>query len=138
MRRLGTLDLADAEQLADEATRLAEAEAVAIHIAVCDAAGHLILYKKHDRANVISGDIAIAKAFTSAGTGAATGDLTARTLPGEPGWGLQHMASGRLTTLGGGVALRHNDQVIGALGVSGGSVAQDVAIATAAARILET
>lgn len=132
MRQIVSIDLSEAERLADAAMARARSEGIAVHIAVCDAAGALIHYRRMDGANGVSGEIAMAKAFTSAGTGAATADLGARTVPGEPGWGLQHMCGGRLTSLGGGLPIRVDGKLAGAIGVSGGSVAQDIDVAKAA------
>jgi uncharacterized protein GlcG (DUF336 family) len=132
MRNALLLDLSDAKRLARSAMAAAAEAGLAVHVAVCDATGALLLYLRMDGANAVSGEIAQAKALTAAGTGADTADLAPRTLPGEPGWGLQHLASGRLTTLAGGVVLRSDGVVIGGLGISGASVAQDAALAEAA------
>lgn len=133
MRTLSIIDLVEAERVIEAATRAAAAEGLAVHVAVCDAVGQLVAYRRMDGANPVSGEIAQAKAFAAAGTRAATTALAPKTIPGEPGWGLQHMAGGRLTTLGGGVPIRVDGTVIGAVGVSGASVAQDIALAEAAA-----
>jgi uncharacterized protein GlcG (DUF336 family) len=132
MRQVALLDLGEAERLARAAMAAAAKAGLAVHVAVCDGTGALLLYLRMDGANAVSGEIAQAKAFTAAGTGADTADLAPRTLPGEPGWGLQHVAAGRLTTLAGGVVLRSDGAVIGGLGISGASVAQDAVLAEAA------
>jgi len=132
MRQIVSIDLGEADRLANAAMAAARAEGIAIHIAICDASGALIRYSKMDGANGVSGEIAMAKAFTSAGTGVATADLAPRTVPGEPGWGLHHMCGSRLTSLGGGLPVHMDGHLAGAIGVSGGTVAQDISVASLA------
>jgi uncharacterized protein GlcG (DUF336 family) len=93
----------------------------------------LICYRKMDGANFISSGIAIAKAMSAAGARVETEVLAPRTLPGEPGWGLQHMAGGQFTTLAGGIPIRFEGDVVGGIGISGASIAVDASIAQRAA-----
>lgn len=129
MQNFLTLDLQDARKLADAACEVSERTGVNQNIAVVDRAGELLLFLRMDGAKSISGQMAINKAFTAAGTQTRTDAIAARTEPGEPGWMIQTQHGGRFTTLGGGVPVQVDGQVVGAIGVSGGSVAQDVEIA---------
>jgi uncharacterized protein GlcG (DUF336 family) len=132
MQNLLTLDLGDAQKLVDAACRASERIKVNQNIAVVDRAGELLLFLRMDGAKAISAQMAINKAFTAAGTRSRTDAITDRTLPGEPGWMIQTQHGGRFTTLGGGVPVQLDGQTVGAIGVSGGSVAEDMEIADCA------
>lgn len=124
-----SLDQAEALKLAQSAVAISHASGVAQNIAVVDHAGSLLVFLRMDGAKLIAGPIAINKAFTAATAQARTADIAPKTVPGEPGFMLQNQHDGRFTTLGGGVPLVWQGSVVGALGISGGSVAQDVDIA---------
>ncbi len=129
MQNFLTLDLVDARNLVDAACEASELAGVNQNIAVVDRAGELLLFLRMDDAKSISGQMAINKAFTAAGTRTRTDAIASRTEPGEPGWMIQTQHGGRFTTLGGGVPVQVDGQTIGAIGVSGGSVAEDIEIA---------
>jgi uncharacterized protein GlcG (DUF336 family) len=114
---------------AEEAARMG----VPQNIAIVDAAGHLVAFRRMDGAKFTSIEIALAKAFSAAGAQLETKAIAPRTLPGEPGFGLQNLHGGRFTTLAGGIPLRVAGQVVGAVGVSSGSTAQDQQVAEAGA-----
>lgn len=124
-----SLDQAEALKLAQIAQRISLDKEVAQNIAIVDHTGALLVFIRMDGAKLIAGQIAINKAFTAAAAQARTADIAPKTVPGEPGFMIQNQHDGRFTTLGGGVPLMARDAVVGGLGISGGSVAQDVAIA---------
>lgn len=123
----------EAEHVIAAAAREAAQMGVPQNIAIVDAAGHLVAFRRMDGAKFTSIEIALAKAFTAAGTQVETKSIGARTLPGEPGFGIQNLHGGRFTTLAGGIPLRVGTQVVGAIGVSSGSTAQDQQVAEAGA-----
>lgn len=129
MRTIATLSLADAQNILSAALAQSEAAGVLQNVAVVDAVGDLLAFARMDGANRLSAEIAINKAVTAAAIAMATEALAPRTLPGEPGHMIQVQAGGRFTTLGGGIPIRQEGVVVGALGISGGSIAQDIAIA---------
>ncbi len=101
-------------------------------IAVLDAGIHLKAFRRMDGAVLGSIDVAIGKARTAALFQVNSEAVWDYCKPGAPAPGLQ-LTNGGLTPFGGGLPLRAgNGDVIGALGVSGGTVAQDVEIAQAA------
>lgn len=101
-------------------------------IAVLDAGAHLKAFRRMDGAVLASIDIAVRKAATAVLFQANSEDLWEYCKPSAPAPGLE-LSNGGLAPFGGGIPLRGSDgQVIGALGVSGGSVAQDTDIAKAA------
>ncbi|MEX2375094.1 MAG: heme-binding protein [Dehalococcoidia bacterium] len=128
------IDLATAELVIEAGTRRAIEMGVPQNLAVVDEAGHLVAFRRMDGAKFFSIEIAMAKAFTAAGARKATRDIAPATQPGEGGFGAQNLHTGRFTTLGGGIPLTTaNGVVVGAIGVSSGSVAEDQAVAEAAA-----
>jgi len=127
------IDAAEAETVIAAGVAKATEMGVPQNIAVVDAAGHLVAFRRMDGAKFMSIEIAMAKAFTAAGARRATADILSATLPGQPGFGLQNLHAGRITTLGGGLPLLRAGAVVGAIGVSSGSVAEDIVVAEAGA-----
>lgn len=106
---------------------------VRVNIAVFDAEAHLKAFGRMDRALIGSIDIAINKARTAALFGMRTEAIGEFCKPGGTSPGLEQ-TNGGLVVFAGGIPLTNADGVvIGAVGVSGGSVAQDQDIAEAAA-----
>ena len=100
-------------------------------IAVLDAGAHLKAFRRMDGAVLASIDIALRKASTAVLFQANSEDIWQYCKPGAPAPGLE-LTNGGLAPFGGGIPLKCPDgQVIGALGVSGGSVAQDMDVAKA-------
>jgi uncharacterized protein GlcG (DUF336 family) len=115
----------------------AEAKAAEIgqpmNIAVVDGGGNLVSHVRMDGAWIGSIDISINKAFTARAFDIATADLSKNAQPGQQFYGIQNSNHGRIMIFAGGVPLRRNGSVVGAIGVSGGSGAQDQTVATAGA-----
>lgn len=103
------------------------------NIAVVDAGGNLVAHIRMDGAWMGSVDVAINKAFTARMFNIATKDLAEKSQPGEPFYGIQVSNHGRIMVFAGGVPLRQGDQIVGAVGVSGGSGVQDQTVVEAAA-----
>jgi uncharacterized protein GlcG (DUF336 family) len=118
----------------------AEAKAMSIGvpviIAVVDAGVHLKDFTRMDGAVLGSIDIALKKARTAALFQTTSDAVWEYCRPGAPAPTLE-LTNGGLAAFGGGIPLRGPDgQVLGAVGVSGGAVAQDVEIAEGAAAAL--
>jgi Uncharacterized protein, possibly involved in utilization of glycolate and propanediol len=128
-----SIDINEAERAIAAATAQAQAMGVPQNIAIVDAAGHLVAFRRMDGAKFLSIEMAIAKATTAAGARKATADIMPATLPGQPGFGIQNLHGGRFTALGGGIPLLAGATVVGAIGVSSGSVAEDILVAQAGA-----
>ncbi|MGN6466441.1 MAG: GlcG/HbpS family heme-binding protein [Rhizobiaceae bacterium] len=127
------IDLRTAEEVIEAACEQAAEMGVPQNIAIVDNAGHLVAFRRMDGAKFFSIEIALAKAYTAAGARKATADIGPATQPGEGGFGAQNLHGGRFTTLPGGVPLMVGDVVVGAIGVSSGTVAEDRIVAEAAA-----
>ncbi|TQK30799.1 heme-binding protein [Arthrobacter sp. SLBN-53] len=101
-----------------------------MNIAVVDDGGHLIAFARMDGAIKASIDISTRKARTSILMNAPTSALMPLAQPGAELYGLEQ-TSGGLVIFGGGIPLVVDDVVVGAIGVSAGSVEQDVTVAEA-------
>jgi uncharacterized protein GlcG (DUF336 family) len=116
------------------AAGLAKAEEIGqpMNIAVVDAGGHLVAFGRQDGAIKASIDISQRKARTSIMMNLPTSALMELVQPGAELYGLEQ-TSGGLVAFGGGIPLYRDDELVGAVGVSAGSVDEDVTVATAAA-----
>jgi uncharacterized protein GlcG (DUF336 family) len=112
---------------------LAKADEIgqAMNVAVVDAGNNLTAFSRQDGAWLGSTDIALNKAFTARAFDLATADLHDNVQPGAPLYGIGHSNQGRVISFGGGLPLIRDGEVVGAVGVSGGSVEQDVGVAEA-------
>jgi uncharacterized protein GlcG (DUF336 family) len=88
-----------------------------------------------DDAILASVDIAIRKAATAVLMNMSTAELYDAAQPGAPLYGIE-TTNGSLVVFGGGIRLLRDGQVVGAVGVSGGTVDHDVEVAGAAAEAL--
>src|SRR6185503_18542442 len=115
----------------------AEVEALSqgqpMNIAVVDSGGNLIAFARMDGAWMGSVDIAIKKAWTSRAFDIETKALSKLAQPGQDFYGIHASNHGKVMIFAGGVPLKKNGVVVGAVGVSGGVGAQDQAVAEAAA-----
>ncbi|MGH6808038.1 MAG: GlcG/HbpS family heme-binding protein [Ensifer adhaerens] len=126
-----------AQAVIDGAEAKARQLDLAVIIAVLDAGAHLKAFRRMDGAVLGSIDIAISKAKTAVLFQANSEAVWEYCKPGAPAQGLQ-LTNGGLATFGGGIPLKGPDGVfIGALGVSGGAVPQDVEVAQAALAAFE-
>lgn len=130
-----TLKLAAA--LIERVEAKAQQMGLAVVIAVSDDKARPVAIHCMDDAYIASYDIALNKTFTSAGLKMSTAELARLAQPGEPLYGIQHTNEGRIVIFGGGEPLIADDQLIGAVGVSGGSATQDTDLAAYAKSILK-
>lgn len=120
-----------ARQLIDAGIKAAEQVGVPMNIAVCDDGGLLVAFVRMDGSLKVSIDIAQKKARTAIMLNTATADLYALAQPGGELYGLEQFAGG-LVVFGGGLPLVRMGETIGAIGVSGGSVDEDIQVAEGA------
>lgn len=104
---------------------------IRINVAVTDASGVLAAFLRMPGAFLHSVDIAIDKAYTAASFGFPTADWP-QILAGDEGLRIGMPQRARLVTFGGGLPIRAGEQLIGGIGVSGGSAEQDTVCAQAA------
>ena len=106
---------------------------VPMNIAVVDAGANLVAFERMEGAWIGSIDIAINKAFTSRAFDIETKALGENSQSGDQFFGIHAANHGRVMVFAGGVPLKRGEEVVGAVGVSGGLGEQDQAVAKAAA-----
>lgn len=126
------LDIADARHILAAAETRAGVLGIPMCTAVVDGAGVLIAFERMDGGRLASVSIAIDKAFTAAIGRNPTTFYADETNPMSPSWRIKGTNGGRFTTIGGGVPVTGEGAVVGAIGVSGGTVPQDIEVAEAA------
>ena len=104
--------------------------------AVVNSEGNLIIEEKMDNAILVSVEVAYKKAYTAAALKLNTQDLTALVQPGAMFYGLQ--SDPKYIVFGGGMLLKVDGKIVGAIGVSGGSAQEDIEIAKACVEAFET
>jgi uncharacterized protein GlcG (DUF336 family) len=124
-----TLDSARA--VVDAARAKADEIGVPMNIAVVDEGNNLTAFSRMDGAWLGSIDIAQNKAYTARSFDMSTKDLAPLCQPDQPLFGINASNQGRLIIFAGGIPLTSGDEVVGAVGVSGGSVEQDHEVAEA-------
>jgi uncharacterized protein GlcG (DUF336 family) len=107
------------------------------NIAVVDAGGNLVAHERMDGAWLGSIDISVKKAFTSRAFDISTEDLAKHSQPGGQFFGIHASNDGRVMIFAGGIPLKKNGQVVGAIGVSGGSGEQDDRCRSRRSRLLK-
>lgn len=136
MLQITSVSLSDARRI----IAAGEAKATEIgspsNIAVVDAGGNLVAHVRMDGAWIGSIEISINKAFTSRAFDIETKALAANAQPEGQFYGIQNSNGGRVMVFAGGIPLKKDGVVVGAVGVSGGMGKQDQEVAEAAAAAL--
>lgn len=124
-----TLDLKKSVALIEKVEKEAAKMGLSVVIAIANEAGHTIAVHSMDGALLASFELATNKAFTSVAVKMSTEDLGKASAPGQSLYGIQFSHGGRIVNFGGGIPLYEGEAIIGAIGVSGGSAEEDVALA---------
>lgn len=127
---LTALTLADSNRMMEAGIGRARAIGVPMVLAVVDPGGNPIESRRMDGALVISQTLAGHKAFTAVAVKMPTQQLAELSQPGAPLYGID-VNMPNITLVGGGLPVNRNGQIIGGVGASGGSVEQDIDVATA-------
>ncbi|MFJ8032902.1 heme-binding protein [Streptomyces sp. NPDC096032] len=130
------LTIEDAELLVATARRAAEDAGVTVSVTVLDAGGHLLAFRRDDRAVLISGETSTRKAYTALQLNAPTADLVDAVQPGGLFHTLPTALDRPLLFIAGGLPVHRDGRLIGAIGVGGGAPDQDHGFATAAVKAL--
>ncbi|MEU2420414.1 heme-binding protein [Streptomyces sp. NPDC007851] len=133
---VATLTIQDAELLIAEARRAAEAAGVTVSVTVLDAGGHLLAFRRDDRAVLISGETSTRKAYTALQLNTATAELVDAVQPGGLFHTLPTALDRPLLFIAGGVPVQRDGRLVGAIGVGGGAPDQDHGFATTAVKAL--
>jgi uncharacterized protein GlcG (DUF336 family) len=132
------ITLEQAEKLSEAAKAKAKEIGVPMNIAIVDQGANLLSFHRMDGAWLGSIDISIRKAKTARYFDMDSGEIGKLSQPGQPLFGIEHSNDG-LITFPGGVILKGIDgEIIGAIGVSGGTVEQDHEVASAGKEALSS
>jgi uncharacterized protein GlcG (DUF336 family) len=127
------ITLSDAKRVTAAAEKKASEIGQPMNIAVADGGGNLLAHVRMDNAWIGSIDISINKAFTSRAFDITTKDLATHSQSGGQFFGIHASNHGKIMIFAGGIPLKRDAKVVGAIGVSGGSGDQDHAVAEAGA-----
>ncbi len=130
------LTLADADTIIDAALREGRARNLApLAVAVLDAGGNLVAFKREDNAGILRFGIATAKAWGSLGMGYGSRELAKRA-EANPNFAgnLSDISQGRVAASPGGVLILKDGKVIGAVGITGDTGDNDEICAIAGTR----
>jgi uncharacterized protein GlcG (DUF336 family) len=131
MLTINRLSLADARILIEGASARAVAIGVPMCIAITDESGQLIAFERMDGGKITSSIIAQDKAYTAAGAKRTTESYGLTSQPGSPAYGINSAIGGRLMVVAGGLPVIVDGDVVGAIGISSGTPAQDTECAQA-------
>lgn len=127
------IQLEDARRIIVAAEKKAKEIGQPMNIAIADAGGNLVAHVRMDGAWMGSVDISIKKAWTSRAFDITTKDLAQHSQSGGQFFGINASNDGKVMIFAGGIPLKKDGKVVGAIGVSGGSGDQDHAVAEAGA-----
>ena len=115
------------------AAAIAKAQQIQVpeNIAIVDTSTQLLHFQRMPNAKYASIDIAINKAFTAAAFGLPTHMYGENVSPGGPLFGINHSNGGKFTTIGGGLPIEIDGQLVGAIGCSTGTPDEDRQVAQA-------
>src|SRR5271157_4648236 len=125
------ITLSDARRITAAAEKKAAELKQPMNIAVADEGGNIVSHVRMDGAWIGSIDISMKKAYTSRAFDITTKDLATHSQSGGQFFGIHASNDGKIMIFAGGIALKRDGKVVGAIGVSGGSGEQDHAVAEA-------
>ena len=131
LQTVQSIQLADARRVVAAAYKKDESIGQPMNIAVCCAGGHLLAFERMPNAWLGSVDIAIKKAWTARAFDVETKALADLSQSGDQFFGIHVSNAGKVMIFAGGIPLKQDGQIIGAIGVSGGTGKQDQAVAEA-------
>src|ERR1700737_1271332 len=130
---MSAVKLDDARRVISAAEKKATQIGHAMNIAVADEGGNIVAHVRMDNAWLGSIDISMKKAYTSRAFDIETKELANHSKSGGEFLGINILNNGKIMIFAGGIPLKLDGKVVGALGVSGGSGDQDHAVAAAGA-----
>lgn len=131
MLTIKRLDLSEAQLLIAGATEKAREIGVPMCIAIVDESGNLIAFERMNGGKTSSVIIAQDKAFTAAAAKKATHEYNAVNVPGSLAFGIHTEVGGRISSVGGGLPVVVDGEVVGGIGLSSGTPQQDMDCAQA-------
>jgi glc operon protein GlcG len=136
MRTIPTIDYAEAKRAIDLIVEKATEMKKAVVVAVADCRGELIAFARMDAAPVSSVVIAMNKAWTAARLGKPTQEIGEKVKHPEKGHDISYYGDPRYVGWGGGIPVRKDGEIVGAVAVSGLSSTEDAGLATLGADLI--
>ena len=130
------IGLEAARRIIAAAEKKAEEIGQPMNVAIVDEGGNLVAFERMENAWLGSIDISQKKAWTSRAFDITTKDLGANSQSGDQFFGIHASNDGKVMIFAGGIPLKIDGKVVGAIGISGGSGEQDHAVAEAGAAAL--
>ena len=137
MIQVPKLTLEDAKIGIEAAKKKAMEIGVPMDIAVVDEAGNMLVFERMDGSLVGSIQIAIDKAYTASVLRLPTKEEGKIAQPGGPDFGINSTCNGRIVIFAGGIPIKLNELVLGAVGCSSGTVEEDTMVAEAGVSAIE-
>lgn len=134
-REKKSITLTTAQQMVDAAVKKGKELGIRVNVAIVDEGGHLVSFARMDDAPILSIEIATNKAYTAIAFGLPTHEWHPL-ISGETSLREGIIHTPRLVVFGGGYPIKVGDQIIGGIGVSGGSTEQDMSCCQAALAII--
>ncbi len=125
--------LEDARRVISAAEKKAREIGQPMNIAVADEGGNIVAHVRMDNAWIGSIDVSMKKAYTSRAFDIETKELAKHSQSGGEFFGIHVSNNGKIMIFAGGIPLKLDGKVVGAIGVSGGSGDQDHIVAAAGA-----
>ena len=132
----GSFGLKEAKKIAAKVQQKAKEMGLNIVVAVSDRGARPSLIECMDDAYIASYDVALNKAYTVVALKMSTKTLSTLAAPGGSLYGIQFTNQGQIVIFGGGDPLIYNGEIVGGLGVSGGSEEQDTALSAYGASLM--
>jgi uncharacterized protein GlcG (DUF336 family) len=129
------INLEQAIKMVEAAKKEADKIEVPMVISIVDGAGKLITLERMDNALQVSIGLSRQKAYTAVVMRNTTEEVGKLAQPGNELYGIE-VSVDDLVTFGGGIPVFERQEVIGAIGVSGGAVEEDMQVAQAGLDIL--
>lgn len=136
MKEIPAIDYQDAKRIVDAIVQKALEQQKAAVIAVADAHGELLAFARMDGAPLSSIRVAANKAWTAARERKPTKEIGEKIRHPEKGFDIAFYGDPKFVGWGGGLPIWRAGQVVGAIGVSGLSSAEDIALATVGLELL--
>ena len=134
---VSSINLCMAKRLIAKVEEKAKEMGLSVVVAVSDSAGNPVAVECMDNSYIASYDIAVKKAYTVVALKMSTLTLKNLSQPGQSLYGIQFTNDGKLVIFGGGNPLIYNSNIIGGIGVSGGSEEQDIELSEYGAKCLD-
>ncbi|MDX5628360.1 MULTISPECIES: heme-binding protein [unclassified Brenneria] len=132
MLNIKRLSITEADVLIEGAVLKSQELDIPMCIAVTDESGHLIAFRRMDGGKITSISIAVDKAFTAATARKPTHIYNQLCVSGQPTFGIHITNGGHFSIIGGGFPVTVEDDIVGGIGVSSGTAAEDRVVAEAA------